>query len=166
MTPRDEPLSKEGQQILDWANPEAKTRGKSLSFGPARIKRYRQEVDRMRAARDWGKATPVHLVALYMYCHAAVYGVEAGEIAGKTFGFASALAAKLVREKFEGSVANAVQFVRWTWIRERGREKWRCDNGRSGGRLGWRLQFSLTSGLWEDWQIDLRRRRRAGSSRK
>jgi hypothetical protein len=105
----------------------------------------------------WDGAKPAHLVALYAQLHRMVYGVAPEELVGKTFLAAQSAAEKLLRVEFDGDVEAVVGFVRWSWHREKGREKWRRENGCEGGRLGWRVQFQRRE-LLTDYRIDLNRR--------
>lgn len=123
---------------------------------PAAIEKVVEEVDRMRKENDWSEARVAHLVALYAWCHEKVYGVAPAELAGLTWMAACSAASKLVRDEFKDSIEDAIEYVRWTWRREAGREKWRNENNAPGGRIGWRLQFQ-TRLLLTDYRIDMAR---------
>lgn len=57
-------------------------------------------------------------------------------------------AARLMTQNFfEGDFARALDFLKWTWARE----KWRRDNDRQMKVISWRLQFSKY--LIEDYQV-------------
>lgn len=99
-----------------------------------------------------------HLVALYARLHREVYGVPPGELAdGSAFLAACSAAKRLVREELAGSLREAVEFLRWTWRRERSAEAKRRGSGESGRRVGWKLQFA-TRALFTDYQVDRARR--------
>lgn len=92
--------------------------------------RVAAELSEMMSSGDWSNALPVHLVALYAFCHEHVYGVRPAELdrsgklgARERMGAVSS-AKKLVLDEFAGDVVEAVGFVRWVWHREGGREKW------------------------------------------
>jgi hypothetical protein len=123
---------------------------------PASIEKVAEECARMRKENDWSEAKASHLVALYAWCHEKVYTVAPSELAGLTWMAATSAAAKLVRDEFNGNVEEAVEYVRWTWRREAGREKWRVENDRPGSRIGWRLQFQQRL-LVTDYRIDAAR---------
>lgn len=113
------------------------------------------------SAGDWEGASGKDLVGLYAFCHRSVYGAPAGELANVgQFRAASKAAAKMIRESFDGDVGAAVDFVRWTWLREREREEWAAENRRNRGRLGWRLAFSER--IVTDYRVAMSRLRRRG----
>lgn len=140
--------------LEEWAGVGKK---KAPSRGPDPEK-ARAELAEMMLASDYSKATATHLVALYEWCHERIYGVRPTEIgtraAWKQVAFA---AGKIMREEFRGDPVAVVDFVRWTWRREKGRE----DARRAGrntniGRVGWRLQFAMRY-LVTDYRIDAAR---------
>lgn len=144
-------IEKEVNSVLGF-KPARTHRGAS----PAAIEKVVEEVDRMRKENDWSGARAAHLVALYAWCHEKVYAVAPAELAGLTWMAACSAAAKLVRDEFKDSVEDAIEYIRWTWRREAGREKWRNENNAPGGRIGWRLQFQ-TRLLLTDYKIDMAR---------
>ncbi len=103
----------------------------------------------MRQSGDFGKATGRHMVALYVECHVAVYGVEPVEITdGLTWHGAVASAQRMLDKDFGGDVEAMLDFVRWLWARERRIEKRRRSDGdTTGRRIGWRLMFCVRSVL-------------------
>lgn len=115
------------------------------------------ECEKMRDSDDWSKATARHLVALYSWCHEQVYGAAPAELVGYVWKSACSAAAKMVTEQFDGDYQKAVEFVRWTWAREHGREEWRIKNQQQGSRIGWKLQF-VTMHILTDYRIDMARR--------
>lgn len=119
----------------------------------------RAEVRVMLADGCFDEARPTHLVALYEWCHEQVYGVLPAELAqGETWKHATFAASKLVATEFRGDIKATVEFIRWTWRRERWREgKRREGTSESVGRIGWRLQF-VQRHLVTDYRIDLARR--------
>lgn len=124
----------------------------------ARPEKVRAEAAAMIVSNDFAAATPHHLVALYEDCHLRVYGALPGELAGQAWLGAASAAAKLVRDEFEGDVAKAIEFVRWTWWREREREQRSRTRGEVRTfRVGWRLQFQAR-GLLTDYRVEMLRR--------
>jgi hypothetical protein len=116
-----------------------------------------EEAFELIGSKRWSELTPRHLVAQWCKLHEHFYGVPVyQEVDGKAGLAAIAMAKTLVEREFRGDYEKACAFMRWTWQRERGREKWRREMGRSGGRIGWRLQFSST--LVTDYRLDLARR--------
>ena len=121
------------------------------------VDRVRAELETMLAADRYDTMKPVHLVALWARCHERVYGVVPAEMVGDAWLAASSSAAKLVRDEFGGDFARAVEFLRWTWRREQGREiaaRKRKDERVS--RIGWRLQLAQRY-LLTDYRLDLAR---------
>jgi hypothetical protein len=114
------------------------------------------EMDAMAESGDWSAAKGHHLVALYAWCHNAVYGVEPLELDSRAWAIAGTCATRMVEQHFDQDPGKAIEFMRWAWDREREREEWRRANGRSGRRIGWQLQFS--GSLITDWKLDIARR--------
>jgi len=122
------------------------------------VDRVRAELEIFLAADRYETMKPIHLVALWARCHERVYGVVPSELAGDAWLAAASAAGKLVRVEFGGDMGNAVEFLRWTWRREQGREivaRKRKDDRVS--RIGWRLQFAQRY-LLTDYRLDLARR--------
>lgn len=149
--------AKKRNELADQLAAQVKQRAKKPATrkGPTRagVKRLLTQVNSMRERDDWSKARPTHLVALYTWCHEQVYEVEATEMVGLNWLAAASAAAKMVREEFGGSVLEGVEFLRWTWKREKHREEWRRENEREGGRITWRAQFQQRY-LLTDYRID------------
>lgn len=95
-------------------------------------------------------------VGLYAMLHEAVYGVAPDELANDWTPAVKA-ARKMFEEEFDEDVRAFVAFIRWTWVREKKREKWRRENGRDANRIGWRLQFQSRAML-TDYKVALARR--------
>lgn len=132
---------------------------KARGFGvpPAQRAQARLEMEAMTKTGDWAAATGRHLVALWGLMHQRVYGVAAAELEDSVqYGLAAKAANALIKGHFGEDVSAAIEFMRWAWRREQSREKWRRENGKSGGRMGWRLQFA--GSLVTDYRVDMRRR--------
>src|SRR3974390_61418 len=127
-----------------------RSRGFKLSL--RNIDKARTEMDEMSSTGDWSSARGVHLVALFAWLHLGVYQVECGDLDAGEWARASAIAQRFCAESFGGDFNACVEYVRWCWSREVGREKWRRENGRSGGRLSCGLVFS--NRLLTDYRID------------
>lgn len=131
----------------------AKRKRNPGSYRKAHIEDVRARV----ASGDWTDLQPSRLVALYWYCHEAVYGVTPVELdSASQWKTAMMQAANMVKRKFDGDVPRAIVFMRWLWAREREREKWRRDNGRHGRRINWRQQFVYGDFVTE-WELEKRR---------
>ncbi len=127
------------------------------------------EMERMRETKDWSAASSAHFVALYVRCHRLVYGVEPDELTmSKTYSAACRAAGLLLSKRFGGSRARFLDFLRWVWLREKGREDWRRENPEKsgGGRLAWRSQFGIASSLLTEWRVDGQRTKSAGGTRR
>lgn len=122
--------------------------------------RARDELQTMLMTSNFSSAKPTHLVALYEWCHEQVYGARPSELdTGNSWKLATFAAARLTRDEFAEDIQQAIEFVRWTWQRERVREHMRrTGKNDSVGRIGWRLQF-VTRHLVTDYRIDLARTR-------
>lgn len=132
-----------------------KRKVKPKTMAAAVFNRARAEVDKMLRSGDWDGAGARHLVALYDRMHERCYGFEPAEL-GPTERFnAGMLAGSMLKARFDGDIELMVNFVLWVWDREIGREKWRREEKKSGGRIGVRLMFS--GSLYSDWRADLAR---------
>lgn len=122
------------------------------------IARAKAELDGLAAER-WSRAMPNHFVALYAKLHEDVYGVAPVEVAGREFFGAQAAAGKLLREEFGGRSEDLIEFMRWTWRRERDGERRRKASGRaSDWRVTWQQQF-VSRRLLTDYRIAIARSR-------
>lgn len=117
------------------------SRKRAFRFSAQQIQRARIGMEARAMSGDWGDAAPSMLVALYEWLHREVYGVAPAELDGRAWAFATAAAKKLVATEFAGDMADVVDFMKWVWKREEGRERWRREHNRDGSRIGWRLQF-------------------------
>ena len=112
-------------------------------------------------AGEWGDATGRTFVGLYALCHRIVYGEIPLELYEKAqFGTACRMAIRALREWFGGDTGLLVEFVKWSWEREKRRDAWAIQNGRDRGRMGVRFQFSAA--MVQDWRIDKTKGRRRG----
>lgn len=128
---------------------------KPFTVTPAKAKEAYDQALKFLEVGDWTPATPIHLVALYLWCHHTVYGVIAGEVQGKEYAIAAKTAKDFLQIQFEGDINKCVSFIRWTWKREEEREQWRRSNNQQGKRIGWRLQFSPS--LVTDYKLAMAR---------
>lgn len=120
----------------------------------------RDAMDRAQAhARkaDWDGADESTMIGLFGWLHVEVYGVDPIPELRHSWHFARQAVVKIRREEFD-QLSDIVEFVRWTWKREREREKWRRENGRSGGRISWRTQFSYRD-LLVEFRLDQNRKK-------
>ena len=130
------------QFALEGAQRSAERAARPFRGSKNAVERSCLEMKEMAESGDWSEARGTHVVALYAWLHACVYGVEPSELTPKQWGIAAAAATRMVDQEFKRDYGSAVQFLRWTWKREQKREEWRRQQHRDGGRIGWRLQFS------------------------
>lgn len=107
---------------------------------------------------DYEPKRPGELVLVYAWLHQGTYGCPAGELMGKGFGHACMAAANLARTQFDDDLSALLEFVRWTWAREKDSEEWRRRNGRTGRRITWALQFR-NGGILTDYRVAIARQR-------
>ncbi len=119
------------------------------------MRQARGQTEEMLHTGDWDHAIGRHHVALYMLLHERVYGAPAAEMNDRACYQAAGQAAKLQKENFDDGPAALATFILWTWKREQDREKWRRQNGKSGGRVTARLQFGTF--LLGDYAVDMKR---------
>lgn len=122
-----------------------------------------------QAAAEWGiaeyergnrgifdDADPRLMVGLYSALHELVYGVAPDDLA-RDWSQAVAAAKRMLDQQFSDDAPRMTMFLKWTWAREKDREKWRVENRRDGSRIGWRLQFQSLS-LLTDYKVFIARR--------
>jgi len=153
---RPPPAPPSDREIAASASVRAFARKPKVRKTRDRIEEARLEMERRAKSGDWEGATGLHLVLLYAWLHEEVYGVRTSELTPKWRGVAAQMADRLIAGEFAGDVGAAVDFMKWSWKREEGREKWRRENQKEGGRLGWRLQFGGV--LVTDYRVDQARR--------
>ncbi len=119
----------------------------------------------MRQHDMWKDARPVHMVALYCWCHEAVYGVAPDELAtgraGKQARIQAVGAAKnMLSREFGGNATVMVGYIKWVWSRVKGKEEWAARSGAQLGRVSWQQMFSGRS-LLTDYKVEIGRKRAA-----
>lgn len=153
-------------QWIDQAPPK-KPRGKTTARSSSGYEKARAETNALAAAeRDdpevWASAQPKHLVALYSLLHEQVYGVAPVELKDVWKGVVSAAKGMLEKE-FNGDAKAFIEFIRWTWRRERAREVHRQKENAGhmqASRIGWALQFKSRAML-TDYRVDVARSQEA-----
>ena len=121
---------------------------RSASRRPGSRKLDRLEValdDARRRAEsgDWGDASGKTFVGLYALCHERLYRVLPEELReASPYAGAARAAGAMLRDRFGGDAGEMAGFVRWVWLREKGRHEWARRESKDRNRLSWMLQFS------------------------
>lgn len=126
---------------LDEFLPKTK-RSKRKTIGPAEFAKVVAETKRMGEVGDFAGMKPKHLLALYYVMHGVVYKVSPDEVL-KQYQNALLTIGRFVKAEFDGDVARVVEFIRWTWKREKKREARRKDDP-DPFRIGWKYQFGYS----------------------
>ena len=136
-------VGEERRRAADELERWAKRRRSKPPVAEAGLEASLSEASSRMASGEWSGSLPRHFVALWASCHERVYGVTAvGELAGMGWRSAVKLAASLMRDEFGGDADELARFVRWTWVREEGKERWCKQKGYDRKRrVGWRQQF-------------------------
>lgn len=137
--------------------PAKKTPKKPKQVSGAFVREAMNRAQEHARKRSWEGADETTILGLFAWLHEQVYGVDPTPELRGSWLFARNAVAKIRREEFE-SLDAMVDYVRWTWKRERERERWRRDNGRPGGRISWRTQFAYRD-LIVEFRLDQNRRR-------
>jgi hypothetical protein len=119
---------------------------------------------RIEEERGWAGAAPAELLGLYAVLHAQVYGAAPADL-DTCWPAASSAARSLLEREFENDAERVVDFMRWVWRRERGREKHRVANKNGGFRISWRWQFRGRE-LLTEYRVDLARAQKANGVRR
>lgn len=115
------------------------------------VERARRELRAMITEKNYSRATPVHMVALYEWAHQSVYRVPPAEFSQKvTWRLASMAAGKMLKDDFAGDGVEMVNYLRWVWSREATREKTKRV---AGTRVGWPLCFRYRT-LLTDYRVE------------
>lgn len=146
------------QSVMQFVEPVRKRKAARKAAGgvpKTRIAKAKVELEELMGAKDWRSFQPLHLVLLWAKCHESVYGVAPdAEMTAVMWRMAAMHAAKLTVQEFGGDVLEAIEFVRWTWLRERYREAMAKRSGQPRvSRIGWRLQFAQRY-LVTDYRVD------------
>jgi len=103
--------------------------------------RARAELIRLREEGRLLEFQGRHFVAFYLELHAHVYKVEASELDGVEWWAAVTSAEKMLVGCFDGDRGKMLEFMRWTWQRE----KFKAAKSDSPRRYVWRWQFSTSA---------------------
>jgi hypothetical protein len=134
----------------------AKEKRTRTTVAASAFNRTRAETQGMMDSGDWSACTARHFLALYDLMHEKIYGIESGMTASERH-TAVLRTGSFVKREFSGDYDKALDYFRWLWTREQGREKWRRENGRDTTRLI--LAFCYSSSMLTDYRLMLTRRR-------
>jgi hypothetical protein len=161
---KSEYVAQEQQQLqlgLTELIGESKPRGKRAA--PS-VDSFMVDIVTMMKSNNWSSAKPLHMVALYCWCHEKVYGVPCAELLGKGKATTAArkgaagAAARMLQVEFNGHVEAMAKFINWVFKREVGREKWAKENNRDRSRMTWMVLFAGRAVL-TDYRADKLRKR-------
>lgn len=147
---------------IDQAKPKPKRKATAKSMSG--YDRAREEAAERVTAGDWGDAGPAAFVGFYALMHEKIYGVAPAELVDAWKGAVSAARGMLDKD-FGGKPIEMLEFLRWTWKRERARETKRRAEGTEGGRIGWVLQFKSRA-LLTDYRVEESRAQEAAKRSK
>lgn len=126
------------------------------------ITEVEQMVERAMASDDpsqvWAVARAEHMVGLYAVMHRTVYKVLPGELAGDWMAACSAVN-KLLKDEFDGSYLQLVEYLQWAFAQEKRQEVKRKEA--STWRLGWRWAF-MKRELLTTFRVSRQRKSRPG----
>jgi hypothetical protein len=148
IAPEDRELAAKLAAFVSRPQPKRSRR----TIGQAAWNRMLDETARMMRTADWSEALPGHFVALYAMLFEKVYGVGVADLGPSERFFAMTAATRMLSKHFDDNTTVMADFMRWVWIREETREKFRRENHRGGGSIGWRLMF--LGALVTEYQID------------
>jgi hypothetical protein len=140
---------------LDVSKPKPVRKASKSARSSKGYDQAREQAEVFAKSNTWGDAEPKHLVGLYVLLHEQVYRVPPTELKDAWKGAVSATKSMLEKE-FAGNVVAYVEFIRWTWQRERRREDRRRAEGAEGSRIGWVLQFKSRTML-TDYRVEVAR---------
>lgn len=103
---------------------------------------------------DWDGSTGRTMVGVFLLCHRMVYQFIPAELESTPVFRAACKQAELCyRRHFRDNPGACVEFLKWAWLRERGRQQWASREGRDVRRLRARLVFS--DGFVDDYRVYL-----------
>lgn len=157
---RSDAETKRAQQSLSGFldhGQKKKRRGKSDHLKP--IDALIKDAEIRSTSGEWEGCTGRSFVGLYAFCFRMIYGVVPIELykSEGLIGIGGKNASSILRNRFGGDTSKMVEFMKWTWAREKGRDEWARRNKIDRKQLGLRVQFSES--LVQDYQINMGRRR-------
>lgn len=153
----------EQKALADFLEPpKKKPRGKprtSAQKGKDTLARLIANAKIRSRTGDWEDAKPRDFVGLFALCHEIVYGIEPIELATKTeLMKATRVAKKCLSNFFDDDAEEFVEFIKWVWKRQEGKEAWALREGKNLSRLNVFAQFSPQK--VSDYRIEIVRSQR------
>lgn len=120
------------------------------------ISNYRDQSQEFLDGGEWDTARPAHFVGLFLVLFEYVYKIGP-TLVGDDWRGAVSSASRMLRVEFSDDNDKFVDYMRWLWARESGREEWRREHGKPGRVLSWRNVFSGSTMVTE-YKIDTMRK--------
>jgi hypothetical protein len=122
--------------------------------GKSKVEKSFLEAKKRAEVGDWVGSTGKVFVGLYSLCYSLVYGNIPLELfKNGDFNIVSRMANKALHEYFYDDVDEFVEFIKWSWEREKFRDAKALREGYTRGRMVARYQFSLN--YIEDYRVYL-----------
>lgn len=110
---------------------------------------------------EWDGVNGPILVGLYAMLHVRVYHVRPEELAVQVeFRRAASAAKKILTGHFRDDGDAMVEFMKWSWAREKKRAEWARQQQRDRSRMQWRFMFS--AGMVTDYRAEQHNERARG----
>lgn len=149
--PREEPrVTAQALDIDDFRPTDHRPRTLSNATFQSGVERAKQHITSRKS-----DLRASEIVYVYAVLHERVYGVLPLELRSE-MGRASAAVANVIKNEFGGDPAGVIEFLRWTWARER--DAFARREPENTFRISWRYQFGRR--LMTDYRIALSRRGR------
>lgn len=112
------------------------------------------DAKRRAGTGDWEGATGRTLVGVFLLCHRMVYQFVPADLESTPMFRSACKQAELCyRRHFRDKPGECVEFLKWAWLRERGRQQWAQREGRDVRRLCARFVFS--DSFVDDYRVHL-----------
>lgn len=151
--PRGSVAGLDFEDFMGAAPKRSKKRGVGERMTRGAFEKQLAKTRALMKAEAWDQFKPKDFVFLFAHLHEHVYGALPLEVA-ETPNLAYLAAGRQLRNEFSGNVDRFLEFIRWTWRRE----KLAHPKRTSDFRIGWRYQFSAAS-LMTDYRVYLSKKK-------
>jgi hypothetical protein len=134
-----------------------KRRPRAKTIAASSFRKTLEETREMITSGDWAGFSARHVLALYDLMHEKCYGV-APIMTSKERHTAVLAGGGFVKRIFDGSFEDAVEYFRWIWDREIGREAWRKAEQKETRPMS--FYWSISTRLVNDYRVAMANRRR------